>query len=118
MGVSISHLDDGEHNRTVRKSMKRQRWTICVFVWSLAFVMPIAAGAEIPSVFVELSQPVHFLDTQGQDLVVASGTYRVEARETWLTLIPTDGKPALQLATTAGTHEEPLTAPTALSIFL
>jgi hypothetical protein len=78
--------------------------------------MPIAAWAEIPPVFVELSQPVHFLDTQGQDLVAASGTYRVEAHETWLTLIPTDGKSALQLATTAGTHEEALTAPMALSI--
>lgn len=98
--------------------MKQQRWIIPVFVWSLAFGIPIAAWAEIPPVLVEISQPVHFLDTQGQDLVVASGTYRVEARETWLTLIPTDGKPALQLATTAGTHEEPLTAPTALSTFL
>ena len=97
-------------------SMKRQRWAIGVFVWSLAFGMPIAAGAEIPSVFVELSQPVHFLGTQGQDLVAASGTYRVEAHETWLTLIPADGKSVLQLATTAGTHEEALTAPLALSI--
>lgn len=96
--------------------MKRQRRAICIFVWSLAFGMPIAAWAEIPPVFVELSQPVHFLDTQGQDLVAASGTYRVEAHETWLTLIPADGKSALQLTTTAGTHEEALTAPLALSI--
>lgn len=96
--------------------MKRQRKAICIFVWSLAFGMPIAAWAEIPPVFIELSQPVHFLDTQGQDLVAASGTYRVEAHETWLNLIPTEGKPALQLAITAGTHEEPLTAPLALSI--
>ncbi|MDP1947315.1 MAG: hypothetical protein Q8L77_07425 [Nitrospirota bacterium] len=96
--------------------MKRQRWIIPVFVWSLAFGMPLAAWAEISPVFVELSQAVHFLDTQGQDLVATSGTYRVEAHETWLTLIPADGKSALQLATTAGTHEEVLTAPLALSI--
>ena len=75
----------------MRRSMKRQRRAICIFVWSLAFGMPIAAWAEIPPVFVELSQPVHFLGTQGQDLVAASGTYRVEAHETWLTLLPTDG---------------------------
>jgi len=100
------------------RSMKRQRWIICVCVFSLAFWMPVAAGAEIPPVLVELSQTVHFLDTQGQDLVAASGTYRVEAHETWLTLLPTDDKPALQLATTAGTHEETLTVPMALSIAL
>jgi len=98
--------------------MKRQRRAIYIFVWSLAFGMPIAAWAETPSVLVELSQPVHFLDTQGQDLVAASGAYRMEAHETWLTLILTDGKSTLQLATTAGTHEEALTAPLVLSISL
>jgi len=116
MDVSISHIGDREHNTTLQGSMKRQRWIIPVFVWSLAFGMPLAAWAEIPPVFVELSQAVHFLDTQGQDLVATSGTYRVEAHETWLTLIPADGKSTLQLATTAGTHKEALTAPLVLSI--
>ena len=108
----------GEHNTSMRSAMKRQRWAIGICVWSLAAGMPIAAWAESPPVVIELSQPVHFLDAQGQDLVADSGTYRVEAHETWLTLIPTDGKSELQLATTAGTHEEALTVPAALSIVL
>lgn len=45
-------------------------------------------------------------------------TYRVESHEKWLTLMPMDGKQALQLATTVGTHKEAITVPMVLSISL
>ncbi len=63
--------------------------------------------ASAPST-VELQTPLHFLTPSGDDIILAAGTYQVEAVESWLKLVP-EGKArseAILLEGTPGSHEE------------
>ncbi len=61
----------------------------------------------------ELTQPLHFLGVDGQDVLVTPGTYHVETTESWLKLLP-EGESrstSLLLEAKKGAHEEEVKEP-------
>ena len=76
----------------------------------------VAPQAEEPAILIELARPTHFPGTDGRDVLVPAGTFRVEPRDAALVLMPQEGGSELVLAAASGAHEEPITVPTALSI--
>ena len=69
---------------------------------------------------ITLDKPVHFLAPDGNDIVAASGTYRIEATEDrTLRLIPAEaasGTTPLIVAAMALPHEQPIESRVALSV--
>jgi len=80
-----------------------------VLVWMvIVLASPLAFGQEPSSLKIELSTPLHFLTPAGDDVVVESGTYRIEAAENWLKLVP-EGESSTSsflLDASQGHHEE------------
>ena len=74
-------------------------------------------GTTFADTPVTLEQPVHFTTAEGSDVVLEAGDYGVEPTEEWIRIIPSGGNPVdtLLLEAQAGTHEESLKAPLALS---
>jgi hypothetical protein len=63
-----------------------------------------------------LDQPVHFIGTDGSDVVANPGEYSVEAAQEWLRLIPgSDRRNALLVEAQKGTHEVKVEIPIVLS---
>jgi hypothetical protein len=69
---------------------------------------------------ITLEKPVHFLAPEGNDIIAASGTYRIEALESRaLRLIPSEaasGTTPLIVAAVALPHEQPIESRVALSV--
>lgn len=63
-----------------------------------------------------LEKPVHFLSPDGSDLLTQPGTYRVEAAETWIRLIPGERRDAILLEARQDTHEGSMDLSVALSL--
>ena len=88
-----------------------------VFV-CLLFQPGLPAQASVPdeTTTITLDQPVHFLGTDGSDVVADSGDYSVEAAQEWLRLIPgTERRDALLVEAQKGTHEVKVEIPIVLS---
>lgn len=80
-------------------------------------VKPLAAVSATPSpATVSIDKPVHFLAADGSDVLVAPGTYGVEATESRLRLAQGEGKEALVIQAQVGKHNETLSSPVAFSI--
>jgi hypothetical protein len=62
-----------------------------------------------------LDQAIHFLSTDGSDVLIQPGTYIVEAAEEWLRVIPGERREAWLLEAILTKHEETLDAPVAFS---
>lgn len=88
-----------------------------VFV-CLLFQPGLPAQASVPdeTMTITLDQPVHFLGTDGSDVVANPGEYSVEAAQEWLRLIPgTERRDALLIETQKGTHEVKVEVPIVIS---
>ena len=88
-----------------------------VFV-CLLFPPGLPAQASVPdeTTTITLDQPVHFLGTDGSDVVANPGKYSVEAAQEWLRLIPgTERRDALLIEAQKGTHEVKVEIPIVLS---
>jgi hypothetical protein len=90
-----------------------------VLILTCALVSPILpARASVPdeTTTITLDQPVHFIGTDGSDVVADPGEYSVEAAQEWLRLIPgTERQNALLVEAQKGTHEVPVEIPIVLS---
>lgn len=82
----------------------------------LVMANPIFAAETSPGSTVTLDQAIHFLASDGSDVVVGPGTYQVEAAEEWLRVIPGERREAWLLEATPTRHEETLDAPVALAV--
>jgi hypothetical protein len=81
----------------------------------LVLATPTFAAETIGGATVTLDQPIHFLATDGSDVLIQPGTYQVEAAEEWLRVIPGERREAWLLEATPTQHEEILDAPVAFS---
>lgn len=76
--------------------------------------------ADQPASTITLDRAMHFSRSDGQDLVVAPGAYRVEAHETQLRLTPedrpTDEKGSLLIQASSTAHEETVSVPIAMVV--
>jgi len=109
-----------EHRARHRNSTSFSVWNtrgILMLIGLVVYAVPIAmAWAEQPSPTITLDRPLHFTGTDGQDLVVGPGGYRVEAQETDLRLTPVEGKESLLIESAAAQHQESVTAPVAMVV--
>lgn len=89
-----------------------------VLILMVALALPILAGASTTAVppTVELPSAIHFTGSDGQDMVVGPGSYRVEAQESQLRLTPAEGKDALVVTALPAQHEESVEAPVAMLV--
>ena len=80
--------------------------------WWMAGFSPALAETTIT-----LDQAVHFLNAEGSDVVLDTGTYTVGGADAWLRVTPSEGQAvdALLLEAQTATHEESLTEPLAVS---
>ncbi|WP_342348512.1 hypothetical protein [uncultured Nitrospira sp.] len=84
------------------------------------FLVPSAlpAQASVPdeTTTITLDQAVHFIGTDGSDVVATPGNYSVEAAQEWLRLIPgTERRDALLIEAQPGTHDVKVEIPIVLS---
>jgi len=78
----------------------------------------LTAQASVPdeTTTITLDQPVHFLGTDGSDVVAEPGDYSVETAEEWLRLIPgTERRNALLVEAQKGHHDVKVEIPIVLS---
>ena len=80
----------------------------------LAMTNPIYATETSPAPVVKIETAIHFLVTDGSDVLVQPGTYQLEVAEDWLRLVPGERRDALLLDAHQTQHEENLHAPKAL----
>jgi len=79
-------------------------------------ILPAQASVPDETTTITLDQPVHFLGTDGSDVVANPGEYSVEAAQEWLRLIPgTERRDALLIEAQKGTHEVKVEIPIVLS---
>ncbi len=80
------------------------------------FTIPIASllitGNVTAATSVTLEKAVHFLATDGSDILIEPGTYQVEAAHPWLRLIPGERRDALLLEAATTHHDENISEPT------
>lgn len=62
---------------------------------------------------VDVTQPLHFLSSTDEDVILPPWQYEVEAADAWLKLIPTDGhrNEAVLVQATSGNHQEAVDSP-------
>ncbi len=72
--------------------------------------------AESPTSMIVLDRTLHFTGSDGQDLLVAPGSYRVETQESQLRLTPAEGKDALVVTALPAQHEESVESPVAMVV--
>ena len=65
---------------------------------------------------ITLEEAVHFLSTEGNDVLIHPGTYQVAAAKNGLRLIPENSPDALLLEAQSVNHQEKVTDPTAVSL--
>lgn len=91
---------------------------LCAMLVSILFQSGLPAQASVPdeATTITLDQPVHFLGTDGSDVVAEPGNYSVEAAQEWLRLIPgTERRDALLIEAQKGTHEVKVEIPIVIS---
>jgi hypothetical protein len=90
-----------------------------IFVLTCTLWSPVLfaqASAPDETTTITLDQPVHFLSTDGSDVVAEPGNYSVEAAQKWLRLIPgTERRDALLIEAQKGTHEVKVEIPIVIS---
>ena len=79
----------------------------------LALVTPTFAAETNGEATLTLDQTIHFLATDGSDVLVQPGTYQLEVAEEWLRLIPGERRDALLLEAYSTQHKEVLRTPQA-----
>ena len=87
-------------------------------LFSMLWYSGLPAHAEVPdeTTTITLDQPVHFLGTDGSDVVAEPGNYSVEAAQEWLRFIPgTERRDALLIEAKKGTHEVMVEIPIVIS---
>jgi hypothetical protein len=87
-------------------------------LFSMLWYSGLPAHAEVPdeTTTITLEQPVHFIGTDGSEVVANPGEYSVEAAQEWLRLIPgTERRDALLVEAQPGTHEVKVEIPIVLS---
>ena len=98
------------------RTRKRSLFTLI----AVAFLLSLTWGAvtTFANTTITLDQPVHFTTAEGSVVLLEDGDYKIEPAETWLRITPHDAPAveALLIDAQVGTHEEPLTAPIALSL--
>ena len=78
--------------------------------------LPALASVPDETTTITLDQAVHFLGTDGSDVVAEPGDYSVETAEEWLRLIPgTERRDALLVEAQKGTHEVKVEVPIVIS---
>lgn len=91
-----------------------------LFLMSVVFsfvALACALAQEHSGSVVELNKAVHFTSPGGEDVVAAPGRYQVEQQgEGQLRLVSDSNKDTLTVKAEAATHDEPVTAPVALSV--
>ena len=75
-------------------------------VVSLAMTLNVMAATTVT-----LEKAIHFLATDGSDVLIKPGTYQVEAAIPWILLIPGERRDALLLEATTTHHEEDIHEP-------
>ncbi|TFG60451.1 MAG: hypothetical protein E4H32_08620 [Nitrospirales bacterium] len=84
-----------------------------------ALLSPVlSAQASVPdeTTTITLDQAVHFIGTDGSDVVANAGDYSVEAAQVWLRLIPgAERRDALLIEAQPGTHEVKVEIPIVIS---
>ncbi len=79
---------------------------------ALSFSDAVPAGSTI-----KLERAVHFLSPDGADTVLAPGIYGVEAKdEKVINVTAIDGGATITIQAEAGTHEQQLSTPKALTL--
>jgi len=78
----------------------------------------LAVSKEVPSgPTIKLERAVHFLSPDGADTVLTPGVYRIEAKdEKVINVTAVDGGEMITIQAEAGTHEQQLSAPEALTV--
>lgn len=85
---------------------------------SFIFFSGLSAQASVPdeTTTITLNQAVHFIGTDGSDVVANPGEYSVEAAQEWLRLIPgTERRDALLVEAQPGTHGVKVEIPIVIS---
>jgi hypothetical protein len=80
----------------------------------LVMVNPIFSAEANLSPEVKVETAIHFIATDGSDVLVKPGTYQLEVAEAWLRLVPGERRDALLLEAQHTQHEEILHEPKAL----
>ena len=82
----------------------------------LSPVLPAQALVPDETTTITLDQAVHFIGTDGSDVVADPGDYSVEVAQEWLRLIPgTERRSALLIEAQPGTHEVKVETPIVIS---
>lgn len=92
---------------------------VVAFILTCALLNPgLPAQATVPdeTTTITLDQTVHFIGTDGSDVVATPGDYSVEATQEWLRLIPgTERRNALLIEAQPGTHDVKVEIPIVIS---
>ena len=81
----------------------------------LAMANPLFAAETRTGPLVKIETAIHFFTIDGSEVVVAPGTYQLEAAEDWLRLVPGERRSALLLEAIRIQHEENIEIAKALS---
>ena len=82
----------------------------------LSPVLPAQASVPDEPTTITLDQAVHFIGTDGSDVLAEPGEYTVEATQEWLRLIPgTERRDALLIETQPGIHDVKVKTPIVIS---
>ena len=87
------------------------------FAWTLLSpILPAQASVPDEPPTITLDQAVHFIGTDGSDVVADPGEYSVETAQEWLRLIPgTERRDALLIEAQTGIHDANVEIPTVIS---
>ena len=80
----------------------------------LVMANPLLAAETHLAPTVKLDQAINFLAADGSDVLVRPGTYKVEAAEEWLRLVPGERRDALLLEAHQTQYDETLHSPKAM----
>ena len=91
--------------------------TLTIIVTALAFTSLEAKKGAYP-LTIELSQSVHFLNPEGEEVIAAQGTYEVSEAETGLYLVPVKEEKADKILVEAqeNHHDEQLASPMVVAL--
>ena len=88
---------------------------LSLFILSQSALLAFGAVAmeHSPSPTVSVTQPLHFISSTDDDVIVPPGHYQVEAADAWLKLIPTQAErnAAVLIQATSGNHQEHIDSP-------
>ncbi|MGD9850849.1 MAG: hypothetical protein AB7T38_06265 [Nitrospirales bacterium] len=76
----------------------------------------VQADDSLNNQTIQLEKPAYFATLNGDDLQLQPGNYEIAPLPDGLEIIPTDGQPPIQLATTLDTHDQGLSEPMAVSV--